>query len=222
MRLMYKMLFTTLICGVLFTTINAQSELVVPWTNDGGATVAMNSLYDTILADTLADGTKPTDRVYVLEVGGFYWNSERIDNNGWHLRIVGQDSDPTDEFMNPPVIQMAAREDGSTPGGIIRGQGDLTIKNVWITGALTGSGDQSTYQPFQIDAANGTFVFDNIIFDRSNFAMIAFTNGGNNITVTNCTFRNLIGRPSDQQWQGRGISIWADQESVVIENNTFF
>lgn len=218
MRFNYKMMLLTLVFGVFFSNINAQSELLVPWTTDNGATVEMNSLYNTIMNDTL----RPEDRVYVLEAGGFYWNTERIDNNGWHLRIVGQDSDPNDEFMNPPVIQMAAREDGSTTDGIIRGQGDITLKNVWVTGAFTGTGTQTTYQPFQIDAANGTFVIDNCIFDRSNFAMIAFTNSGNDITVTNCTFRNLIGRPSTQQWEGRGISIWADQKSVVIENNTFF
>ena len=38
----------------------------------------------------------------------------------------------------------------------------------------------------------------------------------------NNKFRNLVERPITQQWCGRGISIWADQDSVVVENNTFF
>ncbi len=221
MKWQYKIIIMTLLFGVIFSNLQAQSELIVEWA-DANGDVKMNALYNAIIADTLANGSRVEDRVYVLRAGGYYWNQERIDNNGWHLRITGEAADPNDETKNPPVLQMAAREDATTSGGIIRGQGDITLKNVWLTGALTGTGVQTSYQPFQIDASNGTFLFDNCIFDRSNFAMIAFTNGGNDITITNCTFRNLIGRPSTQQWEGRGISIWADQKSVVIENNTFF
>ncbi|MBK8946745.1 MAG: T9SS type A sorting domain-containing protein [Ignavibacteriae bacterium] len=217
MRIMYKAFLMTLFLGVIFTNTKAQSELVVEWA-DANGDVVVNALYDAITNDTL----RPDDRVYKLRAGGYYWNSERIDNNGFHLRIIGEEPDPTDELKNPAVIQMIARTDGSTTDGIIRGYSDITLKNVWMTGAFAGTGTQTTYQPFQMDATNSTFIFDNCIFDRSNFAMIAFTNSGNDITITNCKFRNLIGRPSTQQWEGRGVSIWADQKSVVVENCTFF
>lgn len=217
MKLRYKLFFVALIFGVFLSNINAQSELIVEW-NDANGDVQINALYDAIIADSL----RPDDRVYVLRAGGYYQNTERIDNNGWHLRIIGELPDPTDEFKSPALLQMAAREDASATDGMIRGQGDITLKNLWLTGAFTGTGDQTVYQPFQIDQWGGTFVIDNVIFDRSNFAMIAFVGGDNDITITNCTFRNLIGRPSSQQWEGRGIGIWSDQKSVVIENNTFF
>lgn len=217
MNLKQKLFFILLITGVFISSVNAQSELVVKWDDDIGD-VKVNALYDAIIADSL----RPADRVYVLQAGGYYWNTERIDNDGWHLRIIGEAADPTNKDLNPPVLQMAAREDASSTDGIIRGKGDITIKNVWMTGAFTSTGDQTTYQPFQIDASNSTIIVDNCIFDRSNYAMIAVTGAGNDITVTNCKFRNLIGRPSSQQWEGRGISIWTDQKRVVIENNTFF
>lgn len=217
MKLRYKLFFLALFFGVFLSSITAQSDLIVEWA-DGNGDVQINALYDAIIADSL----RPDDRVYVLRAGGYYQNTERIDNNGWHLRIIGETPDPTDEFMSPALLQMAAREVGDPTDGIIRGQGDMTLKNIWITGAFTSTGDQTTYQPFQIDYNNGTFVIDNCIFDRSNYAIIAFTGVGNDITITNSTFRNLIGRPSSQQWEGRGISVWSDQKSVIIENNTFF
>ena len=83
--------------------------MIVEWADNNGD-VIVNALYDAITNDT----ERPEDRVYVLRAGGYYWNSERIDNNDWHLRIIGEEPDPTDEFMNPAVIQMAARDDGTT------------------------------------------------------------------------------------------------------------
>lgn len=220
MKFSYKAILFALFAIVLFVPANkliaqSGSELIVEWEAEDG-TVKVNALRDAIAADT----DRPDDRIYVLRKGGFYWFSETIRNDGWHLRIVGEEPDPSDVFGNPAVIQSVAREDGSHPDKLIQASGSVTLKNLYIVGA-DESGGQGSYQPVQFDANDADYTFDNCIFERSNFAMIAVTGQNNNILVTNCTFRNLIGHPSDQQWQGRAISIWADQESVIVENNSF-
>lgn len=197
--------------------VNAQAsnELIVQWANPDG-TVKTDALRDAIANDV----NRPANRVYKLLKGGFYWLTEEIKNDGWPLRIVGEEPGWS-MYDSPAFIQMVARADGSVGGRMITGGGDITLKNVYIVGA-DGNGVQTYYQPIQIDASNSRFIFDNVILERSNFALIAFTAKNNDIFFTNCKFRNLIGQPSTQQWEGRGISIWADQDTVVVENCTFF
>lgn len=190
--------------------------LTVDWMAADG-TVATDALLNAINNDT----ERPAGRVYKLMKGGFYWITETIANSGWTLRIVGEKPDPNDVYGNPAVLQMVARTDGSVNGRILTGNGSILMKNVYIVGA-DNNGVQTYYQPIQIDASDSRFEFDGCVFERTNFALVAFTAKNNDIFFTNCKFRNLIGQPSTQQWEGRGISIWADQDTVVVENCTFF
>ncbi len=162
--------------------------------------------------------------MYVLKLNGLYWESDRIENNGFPLRIVGEPYTMGDAMHLPAQIQLTdLRSDGTgADARMITGLHDVMLKNLYITGRTNSQGVQTAYQPIQIDASNHTFIFDNNIIEQSNFAVIAFTAKGNRITYTNNKFRNLIGSPSTQQWEGRGISIWADQDTVIVENNTFF
>jgi len=219
MKFNYRFLLLGLVAAVIMFPVqkNKAQELLVEWQNPTTGEVIVDALRNAIANDT----NRPEGRVYKLQKGGFYWITEDIRNDGWHLRIVGEDPDPADEYGNPAFIQMVARADGSHNGRIITGGGSITLKNVYIVGA-DENGVQTYYQPVQIDANNSRFVFDNCIFERTNFALTAFTGSGNSIFYTNCKFRNLIGQPSTQQWEGRGISIWADQDTVVVENCTFF
>ncbi|HDQ45283.1 MAG TPA: T9SS type A sorting domain-containing protein [bacterium] len=214
----YSGIFGALLAGavLLMAPRALTNELIVEWEDPVTGEVIVDALRDAIAAD--AD--RPDDRVYKLRKGGFYWITETLVNDGWHLRIVGEDPGPG-ELDNPAVLQMVARGDGSVNQRILTGGDDVTLKNLYIIGC-DDSGVQTAYQPIQIDASNSRFVFDGIILERTNFALIAVTGSGNSIYYTNCVFRNLIGKPSTQQWEGRAISIWADQDTVVVENCTFF
>jgi hypothetical protein len=202
-------------------TARAQDTLVVNWQNPDQS-IKVNALRDAVLGDTTSGGARANlNRVYRLKKGGYYAITDRIENGskgGWALRLVGETPDASN---NPAVLQVYRRNDGTVDQRMITGQNDLEMKNLWVTGA-DDLGTQTAYQPVQIDASNHKFKFDNVIFDRSNFAIVAFTATGNVISFTNCKFRNLIGRPSTQQWEGRGVSVWADQDTVIIENCTFF
>ena len=209
--------------GEMHETKAQLSEMVVQWeTSPGSGTPLKNALRDAIAADTLADGSHFQDRVYKLLKGGYYWNVDRIVNNGFHLRIVGEVGDPNDQYGNPPIIQRVYADDGTTISDkLIAGNGDLTLQNVYVIHS-DDNGVQTAYQPIELSGNGKRFTFDNVIFERSNFAAVAVTNPNNDVFFTNCIFRNIIGEPSTQQWEGRGTSLWIDQDTVIVENCTFF
>ncbi len=198
-------------------------EKVVQWeTSPGSGTPLKNVLRDAIATDTLADGSHAQNTVYKLLKGGYYWNVDKIDNSGFHLRIEGELGDPNDPYGNPPIIQRVYNDaQDFVDSKMIVGNGDLTMKNVYIIHA-DDQGVQTAYQPLELSGNGKRYTFDNVIFERANFAVVAVTNPNNDIFFTNCKFRNLIGLPSTQQWEGRGTSLWIDQDTVVVENCTFF
>ncbi len=206
------------LCAMIVSVqVSAQEgdTLDVPWWD--GEDIIINSLAATIEADTpRVDG-----RVYRLEWGGFYINTERIEAN-FPLRIVGDLDGESLFFDQPPIIQTWRREDGSVEDKIMMIFSDLELRNLYILGN-DDTGDQGAYQPIQIDGSNARQVFDNVIFERSNFAIPAWEGGAHNtIIFTNCVFRNKIPSPVASQWWGRAINTWADQDTIIVENNTFF
>ncbi|MGE5809858.1 MAG: T9SS type A sorting domain-containing protein [Ignavibacteria bacterium] len=220
MKLNYWFIFFVLFAAVVFSPqekVQAQSDtLIVEWWD--GANLIPNALRTAIINDT----NRTAGRVYKLRRGGYYFNDETIENVGWHLRIVGEDPNPNDPTGHPPVIQQIAREDGTLNGRMLTGNGSITFKNLYIIGCDDGGAQGSLYQPIQIDASNSRFVIDNCIFERNNFSIIAWTGKNNDIFVTNNIYRNLVEYPPTQLWTGRGLSFWADQDTVIVENNTFF
>ena len=228
MRLSYQCMLLALFGGAMlwpgqalaqeFTDCPAaQDECVVEYL-DGNGDVIINALRNTIAND---DDRTP-GRVYVLKRGGLYYNEDRIENAGFHLRIVGEGPDAVpsgEQDFGPAVIQMFTRSDGSIDQRMITGQDNLTLRNLWITGQ-DDAGLTTAYTPIQIDASNKRFVFDNVIFERSNFALVQFTGENNDVTIKNCTYRNFIN--TSQQWEGRGVQFSAGADSVIVENNTWF
>ncbi len=231
MKLSYHILFAALLIGAALgpSESRAQSELVVEWADPGTGEVVVNALRDAIMNDT----ERPDDRVYVLERGGFYWNTDRISWDGYHLRIEGQTVDEADEesFVcgenqdedcGPAIIQRVAYDDGSPPDGQMfnnAGSGShLRLKNVWIMGQ-TDQGGLTAYEPFTLNAEDSDYVIDNVIFDRNDWHHLGPNAGETDWWVTNSVFRNLFG-PS-QIWEGLGIRFEVGADTVVFENNTF-
>ncbi len=226
MKLKYMFTITMFVAVIMFLWI-PQTKAQIDGHNytvqcfDDQGNVIVNALYDAVTKDTvLGGGRADPDRVYILLKGGVYWNTEHFQNNGYALRFVGQTPDPTDIYSNPPTLQMKARDDGSVDGHILSGYGDVYMKNLYIIGS-DNNGVQTYYQPMEFDGDNLHCVFDSVIFERSNFAITAWTSKGNNIHFTNCKWINLVEKPITQQWTGRAVSVWADCDTLVFENCTF-
>jgi len=217
MKLRGVIILLALFSGVFLlqgSVARAQDTLTVQWLSGGN--VVINALYNTFVADTI---NRPPGRVYKLLRGGYYINQNTIDNTGRPLRIVGAapTADP-DSF--PPLIQMY--QSGGSTSRMFEVQDDLTLQGLTITGA-DDVGGQTSYQPIQVDGSHHKIIVDHCYFDRSNFAVIAFQNGTHNVIYyTNNHFRDLLESPSTQKYAGRGVSIWADQDTVIFENNTLF
>jgi hypothetical protein len=227
MKLNYLFLLLSFLAFVFIGQVQVSKaqlvEKVVQWETSPGSGIPLkNALRDAIMTDTLADGSHAQNTVYKLLKGGYYWNVDKIDNSGFHLRIEGELGDPNDPLGNPPVIQRVYNDaQDFVDSKMIVGNGDLTMKNVYII-HCDDKGVQTAYQPIELSGNGKRYTFDNVIFERTNFAVVAVTNPNNDIFFTNCLFRNLIGSPSTQQWEGRGTSLWIDQDTVVVENCTFF
>jgi hypothetical protein len=229
MKLKYGIVLLALVLGVILWPVQqarSQDTLVVGWSKDG-IYPTIDSLQHFVYGDTTATGArKNLNRVYKLQQGGIYWLANRIENtqngNVFPLRLVGEAAGPT-YIQNPPVIQMVHTATGTNPDSrMITGLTDVTLKNLYLTGRWDDGTQGSNYQWITMTANNSRFIIDDCILEQSNFAPIAFTGTGNEIFYTNNKFRNLVERPITQQWTGRGSSIWADQDTVIFENNTFF
>jgi len=219
MKNTYKAVLLALVTLVMAwpATTQAQGDtLVVEWlVND---TLVPNALYQAIVSDTVqGGGRKNLNRVYKLRQGGFYYVSERIENNGWHLRIVGEAGDPTNALKNPPMIQLEHRENATRTDKIILAGGNVTLRNLIINGKTT-NGDLP-YEIVRFDAPNARIVVDNVIWEYAGWGIFSVYGRNSDLWVTNSTFRNLLSH--DQPWGGRGFSIWADVDSVYVENNNF-
>ncbi|MGE5314424.1 MAG: T9SS type A sorting domain-containing protein [Acidobacteriota bacterium] len=225
----YDLLLGFLFGALLIAARPVKAQIVgdtmtVQWQDQSSKLPIQNALRSAILGDTVSGGARANaNRVYKLLKNGVYWEADRIENKNFTLRIVGEYVSPNGTDYPPEIQMMDLRADGTSGDTrLITGVDNMTLKNLYISGRTNAQGVQTSYQPIQVDASNKTFVIDNCILEYSNFALVAFTGTGNDITFTNNKFRNLVGQPSTQQWEGRGISIWADQKRVVVENNTFF
>jgi hypothetical protein len=225
MKLNYKWALLLVLAVAIFLPtrkVRAQDTLTVRWDDPLNPGFPLKDvLYNAIKGDTNSNGTrKNLNRVYKLQQGGEYWDITTIANNGFPLRLVGQAPGPT-ALENPPTIQMVTGAGGAAPGHMIQVYDDLVLKNLYVIGC-DENGVQTNYQPIEIENPNLHISVDGCIFERNNFSLMAWNGKNNDVYITNSKFRNLVETPPTQQWTGRGIQMWADQDTVVVENCTFF
>ena len=200
-------------------TIFAQEEILVEW-DDGVGGIMVNSLRNTILADTNESGER-NSHIYKLRRGGLYHITDPIDNKDFPLIIVGQTFEESgdDTDYGPAVIQRVSREDGSAPAGaMFRAQDDLMLKNIYLM-AQTDQGVITAYAPIKLQGSGKTYSFDNVIFDKNYWFYPIVQGNDNNYFVTNCKFRNIYAQT--QIWAGLTVQFNGTADSVIFENNTF-
>ena len=226
----YTRLLMALACFAVLGTssVFAQSEVIVEWAAEDGVTPVPNALRDFVANDTL----RPDDRVYVLRRGGFYWNEDRIEWDGWHLRIRGQEASEArpednvcgpnfDEDCGPAIIQRVVREDLSVDAVMMANSGSgshLTVENVWLMGQ-DDQGTKTAYEQIQLNASDATFTFNGVVFDRNDWHFLGPNAENCNMYVMNSSFRNSFG--PTQQWEGIGVRFEVGADTVVFENNNF-
>ena len=200
-------------------TIFAQEEILVEW-DDGAGGVLVNSLRNTILADTNATGEQ-NSTVYKLRRGGLYHITDPIVNEDFPLTIVGQTFEESgdDTDYGPAIIQRVLREDGSNPSArMFQSLDDLTLRNIYLMGQ-TDEGVHTQYGLMQLDGNDKTYTFDNVTFDRNKWFYAHVRGVNSDFFVTNCMFRNI--HAPTQVWAGLAVQFNGAADSVIFENNTF-
>ena len=219
MKHLYTIMAWALLVSPLWLAHQAYAQpadtLTVAWADNDGFPI-INALRDAILGDTTATGERVSDnRVYKLQRGGFYFLTERIENNGFHLHIVGE---PGTAAEAPPIIMKLNREDGSIDDKLFVGQGDVTFKHL----ILNGRSDQGNlpYEVVRFDAPEARIVIDHVIFEFAQWGIMAVYGKNSDVFVTNSHWRNLVSHA--QKWGGRGMSVWTDVDTLYFENNTYY
>lgn len=215
------LLLSCMLSVLVTVQVKAQAEgdtLLVEWYDNSKPGPFNNNLFSVIQGDTTAEGERVANRVYQLRKGGFYYTSEPIQNDGWHLNIVGNGpKEVAEDGDHPPMIQMTAREDGNTPGKMFNVRGDITLKEMIINGKTTLG--ELKYEIIDVRADGGRFIFDEVIFEYAQWGIAGFYSKDADIWITNSKYRNLVSET--QPWGGRGFSVWADADTIWVENNTF-
>lgn len=213
-------MMTTVLAILLLTLFSgwwndglAQSELVVEWQDPETGLININALLDAIEEDQAND--PPDDRVYVLQAGGFYWNTDRIDATDYDVRIVGEE--PSEDQL-PPVLQMVHDEDGEWDEKFIVANRDLELRNFWLVGR-TDQGNEG-WGMVDFTGADAEIIIDNLTVEYNFSAFFHALDSGQDISITNSHFRNMIDH--DQYWAGRILRTEAETDRIFVENNTFF
>ena len=214
----YKKSWLFIVALVLLAPgLKAQDTLLVKWLNEAGTDIVINAIVNTIAADTASDGSRLNpNRVYKLERGGFYYNTEAITASNFTLRLVGEPGGPG-AFDNPPMLQLSHREDGSRGERLIEGNGSMVLKNLILNGK-TLNGDLP-YETIRFNAEGGRYEVDHVIMEYAQWGMIGVYGVNADVKITNSVFRNMLSH--DQKWGGRGVSVWVDTDTLYFENNSF-
>ena len=160
------------------------------------------------------------DRIYQLTAGKWYQLTEPIENDGYHLQIIG--SAPTEEGGMPATLQTGTTAEGAVMGAMFSSKGDITIKNIYLMNVdLTGTVGKDFLLQSKLYAR---VIVDNCIIDPVCLSSgIVSHSSGTKVYFTN----NLVIRmghqlsPNDGFFFNNDNSSGAGLDTLYVENNTF-
>jgi hypothetical protein len=196
--------FLLFVTFVAITTANAQDVLVVP-PGIGTLNTAIN--------------TYGGDRIYQLEAGKFYQLNALIENNGYHLQIIGEE--PTGGG-SPAQLQTNANS-GTVYEMMFNAIGNFTLKNVYIINA-DFSGNIAN-QFLNVNSAGANVVIDNCVLYPVGLSIavnvyqpnvsLHFTN---NIAIN---FGHQLSPNDGHFFASSNAPEGEGMDALYVENNTF-
>lgn len=118
---MMKKIYTLIVLMIaMVSVVTAQNVVVVE--------PGVGTLNDAIAKDS-------STAIYQLKAGEWYQLTGIIENNGWHLQIIGED--PGDGI--PATLQTGQTVEAKPFGMMFEAKGDITLKNIYLMNVdLTG------------------------------------------------------------------------------------
>ena len=177
-----------------------------------------------ISADTTATGGLLPSRVYELEGGGLYLNTEIFNVQvGETLRLVSS-SDVK------PIIYQYPTGTGTSPqnppGYFVRLRGgSIEMTGIALSGffePIDSNFNNVQGNMIRVDNEGSSIILDDCLFTNINGQIIRTEAATTLIKVTNCTFANLGSLGNSNLGAGKGIDLRASScASLILVNNTF-
>ncbi|MGA3288327.1 MAG: T9SS type A sorting domain-containing protein [Bacteroidota bacterium] len=194
----------------------SQNNLVLPEYSVSG-----RYLNDQIAADTAADGTHDTTRVYVLNRNGLYKVNGSINNNGWTLRIRAS----YDAGFLPYIILVPGSGQTLVPAQMILAGGKVYLTNLQVSGY--NETVPSTISTMNVsivtnNATNNDIVVDSCIFSNVVRGILWMNINARFVKVTHSIFANNGYLGNNDIGNGRAIDLRAGScDTLFVQNNTF-
>ncbi|MEM8887218.1 MAG: T9SS type A sorting domain-containing protein [Bacteroidota bacterium] len=207
-----------LVVGILFglgiQNVSAQRVVDIAASTDP---VNPTDIFPVIMGDTIAGGARTdSNTVYRLENGESYVTTGRIVNEiGWDLHIEAVDLEDTE---NKPIIGRIPNASGTFPD-IMRPNGNVTLKNLWIVSGEKGPLEQHDWGKIRISGANTRVIVSDCIIEKDRGGILQIRADGVKCYVTNSIFRNG-GNRRILQGNGRGFDSRNFSLDTLIMKNT--
>jgi hypothetical protein len=214
-----KQLYSFIFFSMLFflpVLLYGQNNLILPdFTASGG-----KYLNDQIFADTLANGTHDTTRVYILNRNGLYKVNGSINNNGWPLQVRASYGTGYPPF----ILLVPGSGQTQVPAQMILAGGKVYLTNLQITGYNeTSPSTISTMNTFLINnaATGNTIVVDSCILSNVVRGLLWMNIAARYIKVTHSILANSGYLGNNDIGNGRAVDLRTGAcDTLIIQNNT--
>lgn len=217
---MKKFYMFTAALGLLLAGSQMAFAQDFPWPDMGEGTVIEpgdpGKINDFIHGDTLADGSRAGNNVYILRRGQTYLYTARINNNGYPLMVMAEEGD------GPlPIIKALGPAPGEDEAErIFHAQGDLYIKDLVLNGFDQG-GNYTDNATVRLAADSITVVCKNIKFDFNRQNNLRINAVGCKLYVEDCIIANQ--GVSQRLFQGFALHFRGNWTPLVhFRNNTIY
>ncbi len=158
--------------------------------------------------------------IYELKAGEWYQLDAIIENNGYHLQIIGQE--PAVAGGIPATLQTGDDAGGATFGNMFNALGDITLKNIYLVNAdLTGVIGGALLTNSANDART---VIDRCVIDPASSANAIILGGARSKTYFTNNLCNRMGHqlnPNDGHFFVTDNSSGSGFDTLLVQNNTF-
>jgi len=186
---------------------SSEDELLVP---------TDQYLTDFIKGDTLSDGSRNLNRVYVLQRGATYYLNYSF-SNPYPLRFTAEKGSEA-----KPIITLAQGEDGKFPKFMFFQDEYMSFKNIVIDGIPASDPSWCANSIVFVDEAGYDLEVDSCLFTNVYGQYIRTQSPLRKLKVTNSTFGNSGFVPIGVMGIGKGIDFRGSScDTAIFRNNTW-
>lgn len=145
-------------------------------------------IFNVIKGDTTATGDRvDNNTIYQLTNGAVYITTGRIVNKPeWDLQIEALDLEDT---ANKAILTRIPNASGSY-NDIMRAEGNVTLKNIWIISGEKGPLEQHDWGKIRLMSENTRLIAEDCIIEKDRGGFFQLRASGIKAYLTNCVFRN--------------------------------